>query len=136
MQDFLHPLSVDELHGIGPPQAGRLKSYGPHTIGALAAMPEDVACRLLGGRHGRTPEDTGARDPPRTITARRTPESASAPTGFPWDETGATTARAAVRRSPSSSSISTVRAWAVAAFEAGRAEAARPSGPQRIPVAQ
>ncbi|MFD8014301.1 hypothetical protein [Streptomyces sp. NPDC058955] len=93
---FLHPLPAEELHGIGPAQAASLRRFGLHTVGALAAMPEDVVCRLLGGKQGRVMRDRARGIDPRVITAHRMPESTSAHTAFPWDETDAASVRAAV----------------------------------------
>ncbi|MFF9150482.1 hypothetical protein ACF1BN_37150 [Streptomyces sp. NPDC014861] len=96
VEGFLHPLPIDALHGIGPAQATTLRRFGLHTVGALAAMPEDVVCRLLGGRQGRLMRERARGIDPRTITAHRMPESTSAHTGFHRDETDAATVRAAV----------------------------------------
>ncbi|MEV6357947.1 DNA polymerase Y family protein [Streptomyces hydrogenans] len=96
VEAFLHPLPVDALHGIGPAQADSLRRFGLHTVGALAAMPEDVVCRLLGGRKGRLLRDRARGIDPRTITAHRMPESTSAHTAFRRDETDAASVRAAV----------------------------------------
>ncbi|MFD4392606.1 hypothetical protein [Streptomyces sp. NPDC058495] len=93
---FLHPLPIDALHGIGPAQAATLRRFGLHTVGALAAMPEDVVCRLLGGKQGRLMRDRARGLDPRTITSQRMPESTSAHIAFFWDETDAASVRAAV----------------------------------------
>ncbi|MFC8192865.1 DNA polymerase IV [Cellulomonas sp. NPDC057328] len=62
---FLHPLPVELLWGVGEVTAGRLRGYGLHTAGDVAALPEHVLVGVLGpaaGRHlhavvhGRTPE--------------------------------------------------------------------------------
>ncbi|MER5312623.1 hypothetical protein ABT034_33140 [Streptomyces sp. NPDC002773] len=74
---FLAPLPVRALHGIGPAQAAALERYGLYTVGALAAMEETVVCRILGGKAGRTLRDARGIDP-RTITAHRMPQSTSA----------------------------------------------------------
>ncbi|WP_208012429.1 DNA polymerase IV [Cellulomonas shaoxiangyii] len=69
---FLHPLPVELLWGVGDVTAGRLRAYGLHTAGDVAALPEPVLVGVLGpaaGRHlhavvhGRTPE--------RVVTDRR-----------------------------------------------------------------
>jgi DNA polymerase-4 len=51
--DFLAPLPVDELWGIGPRTADRLRARGVHTIGDLARRREDELVQLL-GKHGRS----------------------------------------------------------------------------------
>ncbi|MFB7107036.1 DNA polymerase Y family protein [Streptomyces hydrogenans] len=96
VETFLHPLPVDTVHGIGPAQTDTLRRFGLHTAGALAAMPKDIVGRLLGGKEGRLLRDRARGIDPRTITAHRMPESASARTGFPRDECDAASMRAAV----------------------------------------
>lgn len=49
--DFLHPLPVGLLHGVGPRTRGVLERAGVTTAGQLASMPPDQAGRLL-GQHG------------------------------------------------------------------------------------
>jgi DNA polymerase-4 len=51
--EFLHPLPVRSLWGVGPATASRLAGLGVHSVGDLAAVPEDTLCRLLGNAHGR-----------------------------------------------------------------------------------
>ncbi|MFC9259181.1 hypothetical protein ACFT25_05040 [Streptomyces hydrogenans] len=96
VEAFLRPPPVGALHGIGPARADSLRRFGLHTPGALAAMPEDVVCRLLGGKKGRLLRDRARGIDPRTITAHRMPKSTSAHTAFRRDETDAASVRAAV----------------------------------------
>jgi DNA polymerase-4 len=49
--DFLAPLPVGRLWGVGPQTAAALREYGVATIGDLAALPIDLLVRRL-GRHG------------------------------------------------------------------------------------
>ena len=46
--DFLAPLSVDMLWGVGPKTAEKLKIIGIKTIGALAAVSEDILIAHFG----------------------------------------------------------------------------------------
>ncbi|MFB6900484.1 DinB/UmuC family translesion DNA polymerase [Streptomyces hydrogenans] len=95
VETFPHPLPVDTVHGIGPTQTDTLRRFGLHTTGALAVIPEDIVCPLLGGKKGRL-----LRDRARGIDPARSPhtgsESTSAHTGFPRDECDAASMRAAV----------------------------------------
>lgn len=74
---FLAPLPVDALYGVGAAQATTLRRYGLHTIGALAAMPEDVVCRVVGGKTGRTLRMRARGIDPRAVVPLRRPESTS-----------------------------------------------------------
>ncbi|MGW8768257.1 DNA polymerase Y family protein [Streptomyces sp. NPDC055815] len=82
---FLAPLPVDALYGVGAVQAATLRRYGLHTIGALAAMPEEVVCRVVGGKAGRTLRQRARGIDPRAVVPLRRPESASARHAFDRD---------------------------------------------------
>lgn len=51
--DFLHPMPVRALWGIGPVTEQRLLALGVTTIGELAAVPADALERYLGAAAGR-----------------------------------------------------------------------------------
>ena len=46
--DFLHPLPIEALWGVGPATAGRLRQLGITTIGDLARAPQDSVETALG----------------------------------------------------------------------------------------
>lgn len=50
--EFLAPLPVEMLWGVGPKTSARLNELGIHTIGDIAAWPESELIRLF-GEHGR-----------------------------------------------------------------------------------
>ncbi len=49
-REFLAPLAVGKLAGVGPKSAARLADDGVHTIGDLAGMPDDWFTRRFGKR--------------------------------------------------------------------------------------
>ncbi|MEU8623138.1 hypothetical protein [Streptomyces sp. NPDC048623] len=96
VEEFLAPLPVQAVHGIGPAQAGALQRYGLHTVGALAAMDETVVCRILGGKAGRVLRDRARGIDPRGVTAARMPESTSTSHAFGVDTYDPVRVRAAL----------------------------------------
>ena len=82
--EFLAPLEVGKLVGVGPKSAARLRDDGIHTIGQLAAMPDD----WFGRRFGKRGADIRARargmDDEPVRTSRET-KSISSETTFPQD---------------------------------------------------
>jgi DNA polymerase-4 len=75
--DWLAPLPVEALHGIGPRQAGALHDYGIHTVGLLAAVSPETTQRLLGGKAGRLAADRARGLDPRPVVPRTLPASAT-----------------------------------------------------------
>ncbi|MER6695431.1 DNA polymerase Y family protein, partial [Streptomyces minutiscleroticus] len=74
--DWLGPLPVEALHGIGSRQARALREYGVHSVGLLAAVPPATVQRVLGGRAGRLAADRARGVDPRPVTPRALPASA------------------------------------------------------------
>ncbi|MGW0572966.1 DNA polymerase Y family protein [Streptomyces tauricus] len=75
--DWLGPLPVEALHGIGPKQAAALREYGVHCVGLLATIPPATVQRLLGGKAGRIAVDRARGIDPRPVAPRALPASAS-----------------------------------------------------------
>jgi DNA polymerase-4 len=51
--DFLHPLPVERLWGVGAVTAGKLHAYGITTVGEVARIAEPVLAAMLGRASGR-----------------------------------------------------------------------------------
>jgi len=51
--DFLHPLDVRRLWGVGPVTADRLRARGLHTVGDVARVSEHALVAMLGPAAGR-----------------------------------------------------------------------------------
>ncbi|WP_331724030.1 hypothetical protein [Streptomyces sp. NBC_00005] len=94
--DWLALLSVEDLHGIGPHQAGTLQRYGIDRVGLLAALPPETVQRLLGAKAGRTAVDRARGIDPRTVTPRLQPASATVRHRFPRDVLDGAGARSAL----------------------------------------
>jgi DNA polymerase-4 len=70
--DFLHPLAVERLWGVGTVTADKLRAYGIGTVGEVAQLPESVLVSVLGralGRHLHALAHN--RDPRRVVVGRR-----------------------------------------------------------------
>ena len=83
-REFLAPLAVGKLAGIGPKSAARLNDDGVRTIGDLAAMPDAWFTRRFGKR-GPSIRDRarGVADEP--VQTSRETKSISSETTFPQD---------------------------------------------------
>jgi DNA polymerase IV len=70
--DFLHPLAVERLWGVGRVTAAKLHEYGISNVGEVAALPESVLVSVLGralGRHLHALAQN--RDPRPVVVGRR-----------------------------------------------------------------
>jgi DNA polymerase IV len=50
--EFLHPLPVERLWGVGPVTAAKLRDRGLRTVGEVAALPETALVAMLGRASG------------------------------------------------------------------------------------
>jgi DNA polymerase-4 len=78
--DFLHPLPVECLWGVGPVTAAKLHGRGIRTVAEVAALDEETLVGMLGragGRrlhalaHNRDPRPVRTRQRRRSIGAQR-----------------------------------------------------------------
>ena len=94
---FLAPLAVKKLWGIGPKTAARLQTEGVHTIGQLAARPEEWFARWFGKRGPEIRLMAMGQDDHAVVTERET-KSVSAETTLAEDVSELEELRAIVRR--------------------------------------
>ncbi|MFI5683154.1 hypothetical protein [Streptomyces sp. NPDC051636] len=94
--EWLAPLPVEALHGIGPRQAEALREYGIHSVGLLAAVPTATVQRLLGGKAGRLAADRARGVDPRPVVPRALPASAAVRHTFAQHTLDGATVRAAL----------------------------------------
>jgi DNA polymerase-4 len=69
--EFLHPLPVERLWGVGPVTARRLHDVGLATIGQVAQVDENTLVTLLGAAAGRHLHALAHNRDPRRVRARR-----------------------------------------------------------------
>jgi DNA polymerase-4 len=70
--DFLHPLPVERLWGVGPVTARKLHDHGIRTVGEVARLPEAALAEMIGRAAGRHLHALAHnRDPRRVRVGRR-----------------------------------------------------------------
>jgi DNA polymerase IV len=69
--EFLHPLPVERLWGVGPMTAARLHDAGLRTVGQVAELPEAVLVDMLGRAAGRHLHALAHNRDPRRVQVRR-----------------------------------------------------------------
>jgi DNA polymerase-4 len=69
--DFLHPLPVERLWGVGPATARRLHAIGVHTVGQVADFGEGTLVSVLGRASGRHLHALAHNRDPRPVQPRR-----------------------------------------------------------------
>ena len=69
--DFLHPLAVERLWGVGRVTAAKLHSRGITTVGQVAALAEETLIAMLGRASGRHLHALAHNRDPRPVQVRR-----------------------------------------------------------------
>ena len=70
--EFLHPLAVERLWGVGAVTAEKLHSRGIHTVGQVAMLDQSALVSMLGGYSGRHLHALAHnRDPRPVVVGRR-----------------------------------------------------------------
>lgn len=70
-RDFLQPMPIRALWGVGPATARRLEALGVATVGDLSRVPPDTLRRAVGSAHGSHLASLARGEDPRTVVARR-----------------------------------------------------------------
>src|SRR5204862_6673726 len=70
-REFLHPLAVECLWGVGPKTAERLHARGIRTVGDLAQRSEPALVSMLGRAAGRHVHALAHNRDPRRVEGRR-----------------------------------------------------------------
>ncbi len=84
--EFLHPLSVRKMPGVGPATYERLRDLGLLTVGALAALDREEAVKIF-GKHGIRLWTLANGHDTRPVTTSRRRKSTSAERTFSVDIT-------------------------------------------------
>ncbi len=69
--EFLHPLPVEALWGVGAVTAAKLRSRGLGTVGQVARLSEDALVAMLGRAQGRQLHALAHNRDPRPVNPRR-----------------------------------------------------------------
>lgn len=93
---FLHPLPVEELPGIGSMAKERLHQFGVYTIGQLAKIPKLILMQQFGANGEKFWEFANGIDP-REVKQRLLPKQISRETGFEEDVSDADLVREVLR---------------------------------------
>jgi DNA polymerase-4 len=69
--EFLHPLAVERLWGVGRVTGAKLRAHGITTVGEVAALPAGVLIEMLGLAAGRQLHALAHNRDPRPVIQRR-----------------------------------------------------------------
>jgi DNA polymerase-4 len=81
---FLHPLPVERLWGVGRVTARRLHAAGVMTVGQVAELPEAALVTMLGRAAGRQLHSLSHNRDPRRVEQRRRRRSIGAQRALGW----------------------------------------------------
>ncbi|MGV9311274.1 DNA polymerase Y family protein [Streptomyces sp. NPDC003691] len=84
--EYLAPLPVAVLPGVGPATVRTLAPYGLTTVGDLRSVPADTLGRILGAPAARRLREQARGADPTRVTAAAPPETVAALREFPRDE--------------------------------------------------
>jgi DNA polymerase-4 len=84
-REFLSPLPVSRLWGVGPATLKRLDRMAVHTIGEVAALPESTLTAALGSSLGQRLYALARNDDPRPVVPEREAKSIGAEETFAVD---------------------------------------------------
>ena len=85
--DFLHPLDVGRLWGVGPATRGKLERLGIRTIGDLSCLSEEALATALGTARAAHLHALAHNDDPRAVEPDREVKSIGHEETFPTDLT-------------------------------------------------
>ena len=86
--EFLHPLPVQALWGVGPVTLAKLQRLGVRTVGDLAVLPEDTLVAGLGRSSGRHLHALANARDPRIVVPEQTAKSVGHEETFARDHHG------------------------------------------------
>lgn len=95
--EFLHPLPVRAIPGVGPATAARLHAFGVDTVAALAAVTETDLVSIFGSSLGAGLARMARAEDTRTVSSEREVKSISAEQTYERDLTDPEGIRVAVR---------------------------------------
>ncbi|MGW6565925.1 DNA polymerase thumb domain-containing protein [Streptomyces sp. NPDC054975] len=84
VEQWLGPRPLAALYGVGPAPAGKLRTYGLHTIGDIAETPMSMLVRLFGAV-GRALHARARGQDPRTVQTQPIAKSLAADRAFEHD---------------------------------------------------
>ncbi len=85
VERWLRPRPVTALYGVGPATAGKLCTYGLHTIGDVAETPLPTLVRLFGAAAGRALHAHAHGQDPRTVQTQPIAKTLAADRAFEHD---------------------------------------------------